>query len=213
MLFAARVIKRISQKIVSDVHNRAGLLTNRILPEFSFPDSNRKNVLIMVDSIKRSGAQRVACQVASALAVKCNVILLIYRENEHTYPLDPEVQLLCFPTFYYGNRERLNTLFVKAVKKKYRIDVSLSLLHRMNCLNVYSKGEECVIVSERNNPKLAFPETFPKCREIYDRADHVIFQTREVQSMFSERAQAHSSILPNPVSVTCPAAEDRKSVV
>lgn len=203
-------VKRVSGKIVSDVHTRAGIITHRIMPDLSFPDPNRKNVLIMVDSIKRCGAQRVACQAASILAEKCNVILLIFWEKEDTYPLDPRVQLVCIPTIYYGNRIRMGTIYTRALKEKYRIDLSLSLLHLMNCVNVYTKRGECVVVSERNNPKLAFPETFNKCKEIYDRADHVIFQTREVQSMFSKKTQAHSSILPNPVSVTCLAKDVRK---
>lgn len=203
-------VKRVSGKIVSDIHIRAGLGTYRNIPDLSFPDPERKNVLIMVDSIKRCGAQRVACQAASALAAKFNVILLICREREDTYSLDPRVQLVCLPTIYYGNRRKVAILYTRAIKEKYRIDISLSLLHQMNCLNLYSKGEECVIVSERNNPRLAYPETFSECKKIYDRADHVIFQTREVQSMFSEKAQAHSSILPNPVSVSCLAEDVRK---
>ena len=203
-------IKRVVRKIASDLFNRMGLVTHWNIPRCQLPDQNQRRVLILIDSLGRAGAQRVACQVASGLADMCSVVLLVYKRKEQTYPLDPRVQLICIPTFHYGQKERLYTRYVRAVKQLYRIDVSVSFLHHMNCLNIDSKGKDRVILSERNNPKLAYPDDFPKCREIYDRADYVIFQTEEVRSMFSETTRAHSCVLPNPVSVTCCADAERK---
>ena len=201
---------RVSRKAASDLYNRLGLLTHWNVPKIAFQDPEGKRVLILIDSIGRAGAQRVASYLASGLADKCSVVLMTYRENEKTYRTDPRVHLMCMPKFNYGRKEKLYARYLRNVKKIYQIDVSLSMLYIMNCLNVCTKGEERVIVSERNNPMIAYPDRYQKCREIYDQADHVIFQTEEVRSMFSETTRAHSSVLPNPVSVTCYAGDTRK---
>lgn len=203
-------VVRVSRKATSDLYNRLGLLTHWNVPRIVYKDPEKKKVLILIDSIGRAGAQRVASNLAAGLADKCNVVLMTYREKENTYRIDPRVHLICMPKYYYGRQERLHIRYLRNVKRVYQIDVSLSMLHTMNCLNVYTKGRDRVIVSERNNPRLAYPDTYQKCREIYDQADHVIFQTEEVRSMFSETARAHSSVLPNPVSVTCYAENIRK---
>lgn len=210
---AQRCVKaaaRMKRKAASDLYNRLGLMTHWNVPDIEFQNREGKRVLILIDSLGRAGAQRVACHLASGLADKCNVVLMIYNDKEKTYHIDSRVHLICMPKFYYGRTEKLYAGYLRNVKRIYRIDVSLSMLHRMNCLNVYTKGRERVIVSERNNPKLAFPDEYPRCREIYDQADHVVFQTQEVRSMFSETTMAHSSVLPNPVSVTCYAGSIRK---
>lgn len=206
----ASTVRRIIRKLYSDIYNRTGLITHWNIPEFDFPDPGKKKILIMIDSLGRAGAQRVACLLASGLAEKCCVVLLVYKKKAQIYPVDKRVKLIYMPTFYYGNKEKANTKYVSALKKAYRIDTAVSLLHQMNLLNVFSKGEERVIVSERNNPKLAYPDDFPVCQDIYGRADYVIFQTKEVQGMFDESIRDHSCVLPNPVSVTCHAKDIRK---
>ena len=201
---------RIAKKVCSDLYNRLGLITRRSIPGMSFPDPKKKRVLIMVDSLNRAGAQRVACHLASGLADRCDVILLVSRIKDPSYPVSPRVHLICLPKLYYGKKEDFAVRYLKALKKACQIDVSLSMMHRMNVLNLDSRSGERVIVSERNNPMLSIPEKYPECREVYDRADYVVFQTEEVRSMFSPITQAHSCVLPNPVSVTCCAEDVRK---
>ena len=203
-------LKRVSGKVLSDLYNRLGLVTHWNIPKSIFPNGKREKVLIMIDSLGRAGSQRVVSYLAAELADECDVVLLIYRKKEHTYPIDPRVQLICMPHCHYGNKVKFNTGYIRELKRLHRIDVSISFLHTMNYLNVYSKGKERVILSERNNPKLAFPNEYPKYRKLYDQADYVIFQTEEVRGLFSETTQKHSCILPNPVSVTCCAAAVRK---
>ena len=164
----AGIVTRVFRKAVSDLYNRLGLLTYWNIPSITFQDKEKKRVLILIDSVRRAGAQRVACYVASGLADQCDVVLMTYRDKEKTYSIDPRVHLICMPKFYYGRKEKLYVRYVRNVKRKYRIDTALSMLHLMNCMNVYTKGRERVIVSERNNPMLAFPDEYAKCREIYD---------------------------------------------
>ena len=205
-----RAGRRVAGKLSSDAYLWLGLITHWSFPKPEFPDDGRKRVLILIDSDSRGGAQRVAFRLAAALADKCHVTLLIGSRKGAAYPVDPRVRLLYLPNFQYGSKERGNLRYIRELKKLYRIDTAVSFLRNMNRMNVATKGKERVIVSERNNPKLAFPEEFPLYRRLYEQADHVIFQTEEVRAMFSEKARAHSSVLPNPVSVSCLAAEQRR---
>lgn len=178
--------------------------------EPSLPDNGRKNVLILVSHLGQGGAQRVISYLVPALADTCNVYVLTAKDYEICYPMDSRAVLLCLPQMDYDRIYCFSAEYLRLVKQKYRIDISLSFLFPMNRLNVLSKGKERILVSERNNPKIAAPEDFQKTCLYYALADHVIFQTREVQSFYGRRTQAHSSILPNPVSVSCPASAVRK---
>lgn len=169
-------------------------------------DGRKKNILVMVNSLSRGGAQRVACRLASGLTAQYNVALLYGSNARYCYPLDPNVEVLTIPALNFDPGEIVSRLMVRTIKKNLQIDLAISLMLRMNQLNVLSKGKERVIVSERNNPVLAHPETFGETKKIYARADHVVFQTREVQSLYDSKTQAHSTVLPNPVSVSVEAA-------
>lgn len=175
--------------------------------------NGKKNVLILISKPGGGGAERVACFVASGLAETCNVTMLCLHEYGNAYPLDERVQRFCIPHFAAGLQRLERIQYVRAVKKKFRIDISISFLYLLNLLNVFSKGKERVIVSERNNPKLNAPKKFPMTRVLYAMADLVIFQTREVQDMYGKRVKKHSVILPNPVSVSCVASGVRKKKI
>ena len=203
-------VKRISCKVCSDLHNALMIVTHIGMPRPKQQQLGKANIMIMIATISRGGAERVAMQLASGLADDFNVVLLYNKERENQYQVDKRVQVIRMPTFCYDEKMILSRRYVREVKRIFHIDVSISLLHKMNCRNVYSKYKDYVIVSERNNPKLAYPENYALSKVIYDRADHVVFQTKEVQSMFSVKTQSHSSILPNPVTISC-LAEDRRA--
>ena len=172
--------------------------------------NGKKNVLIMTQKLNHGGAERVACNIASGLADSCNVTIMYEYDGVNRYDIDPRVQIIRWPKMRVNIFKLQQICYMRRLKRRFHTDVSLSLLYRMNLRNVLTKGKERVIVSERNNPKLREPENFNKIRWIYALADHVVFQTREVQSMFGRRTQAHSSILPNPVSIACLATDVRK---
>ena len=198
---------RAMKKLHSDIQSLRLMAKNdqHTIPEDW--DSEKKNVLVIVTSKSKGGAQRVACQVASGLTAHYNVALIFGSDARYFYPLDERVRLLHIPLLYFDPLDLIKTQMLRRLKQDLRIDLSISLLLNMNRLNVRSKGRDRVIVSERNNPAVAYPETFAETKRIYAKADHVVFQTREVQSLYDEQTRAHSSILPNPVSVHALAAE------
>ena len=197
-------IRRFLRKTSSDV-----AAVSQLPPPVHDVYNGRKNVLIMIPSIGGGGAERVACIVASYLAEFCNVTLVYEKEKENSYQIDPRVQVLRSHKFIFNSFMQL--YFLHNLKKKYRINVSISLMHKMNSRNVFSRHRDFVIVSERNNPKQNRPEEFSGTCVTNALADHVVFQTREVQAMYNRHIQAYSSILPNPVFVTCKASACRKA--
>ena len=177
----------------------------RPMPE----EDGRKHLLIMISSMKREGSQKVACLIASGLEEECDVTVLCGNRREDSFAVDERVKIETMPPFHYDLFRILSAFYVKKIKKSFGIDVSFSMLFGMNVLNVITRTGERVIVSERNDPRRAYPKRFIFTKFIYTFADHVVFQTEEVRSMYSRRVRAHSSILPNPVSVSCMAGESR----
>ncbi len=205
---------RAIKKLTRDIQSVKQVILNRQLAFPEMWDSSKRNVLIMVTSISKGGAQRVACQLASGLSEQFNVILIFGCDARYCYPLAEKVVLRHIPILYFDPFDLIKCHMVRTLKKRTKIDVSISLLLKMNRINVRSKQGERVIVSERNNPAVAYPETFNETKHIYSKADHVVFQTREVQSLYDLKTQSHSSVLPNPVSVqTLAEPKARKKIV
>ena len=174
---------------------------------------NRRNVLIMIHALYGGGSERVACNLASALAETCHVTIVYCNETEQTYPLDPRCETVKMP-WRSGSRwgipgkcaaylERIR--FVRRLKKKRNIDVSVSFLIQMSMINVLSRYREKVVTSERANPRKYQPQWFNRTRFIYAVSDYVIFQSEQVRSLYGKRIQSHSSVIANPVFVNCPA--------
>ncbi len=181
----------------------------RRVPELTLCE-NKKTVMIMLSDFCRGGAERVACHVAAGLADSCNVILLYAAGFEEQYEIDSRVKVICLPDFYYDFKGAFSSSYIRKIKKAYRIDVSLSFMYRMNRLNLLSKSGEFAVVSERNNPRQTRPEHFRGTKIIYALADYVVFQSEEVRAMYRQTVHVHSSVLPNPVAVSCLASNVRK---
>ena len=179
---------------------------------------DKKTVLVMIDSLSGGGAERVATILASALSGDYNVALLSTKEDSPRYPIDAKVKLLLMRQILRDGvqlnnyvRKRVLRTLVKILKKRLRVDVSISFLYEMNYLNVSSKVSDKVVCCERNNPFKGPRDSLrvEQIKSIYEQADHVVFQTEDVRSLFSDSIKEHSSILHNPISV----ARERKTVV
>ncbi len=167
----------------------------------------RKTVLVMVHAVSGGGAERVASILASELTARYHVLLLYFFPRENEYPVSTEVERICIPwgRMYLDDRfGRWIARYVRLLKKRRRVDLSISFLFAMNALNAESRAADRVILCERNNPvKSRDAVRFDRITELYRRADHVVFQSAAVRGLFPEEVKAHSTILPNPVSVSC----------
>lgn len=95
-------VKRIIRKTSSDSRNIIGTITHIGIPRPgpAFLDSDKINVMIMINSISRGGAERVAVELASGFADDFNVVLLYNKENEYQYKIDQRVRLIRMPVFF-----------------------------------------------------------------------------------------------------------------
>lgn len=165
----------------------------------------KETVFVLVYSLYGGGAERIACILASALSENYHVVLGYLQEKEKSYPVSESVELIHVPRFggEAKKRDRLRAEYVRRLKASRNTVASVSLMFTMNRINVLSRGTEKVICSERNSPAKREPERMPMIREIYAQADHVVFQSALVRDLFDEKVRAHSTILPNPVAVSC----------
>lgn len=176
----------------------------------------RPTLMIMSYSLYGGGAERVASILASGFAKKYHVILLYIEEKKNQYPLDPSVEKILMPSFGADTLEDYQTWqkrYVRQVKRKKRVRISLSMMYQMNKWNVETKGHEIVICAERNNPAKREPENMETIRKLYEKADHVVFQTAAVRDLFGAEVKAHSSILPNPIEVSCMCTQESLRIV
>lgn len=177
--------------------------------------NEKPGVLIMCSSLYGGGAERVACRLAQGLSERYRVIMLYIQDKGQTYTLPPEVSVIAMPPFR-GTWETVleNRIeFTRQVKSILKIKTAISFMFTMNKMNVRSGEHTRVICSERNNPAKRDPEHLREIEGIYEAADHVVFQSETVRGLFSRKVREHSSIILNPVEVSCSRSESRHRIV
>ena len=194
---------------------RGSGLSERLFPQMERPipaaeaetlPDGRPVLLILCASLYGGGAERVACRLANGLSRRWEVWFLYLRDKGESYPLDPAVHTVATPFFPCENREELaekRAGFIREVKRTLDPAATISFLFTMNRINVETPGRGLVICSERNSPVKRDPGRLAEIERFYEKADHVVFQSETVRGVFSERVRTHSTVLPNPVGVTC----------
>lgn len=173
----------------------------------------RKTVFVMIHALSGGGAERVGTILASELTAYYHVVLLYREKRNDPFPISPEVDTMFVPSSWKPEKESgWFPRYIKALKKRQGACVSISLLYYMNALNVSSRANDKIICSERNNPTKNEYDVgrFDHIQLLYERADHVVFQSTTVRDLFNDKVKSHCSILPNPVGVTCLRKEKTK---
>lgn len=197
------------RKGLKKIRNEIRALQIFLKGDFVRPHFDGKKVLfIMIGSLNRGGAQRVASVLASELSDYYHVSLLIRRDEEKAYPLDEKVEVIKLPN--RGLNSKQFRRYVILLKKLRRPVASISFMFDSNGMNIWGRCKCKKICCERNNPAKKMPELFDETVEQYRKADHVIFQSEIVRDLYDENIKDHSTILPNPVSVTCYASPETR---
>ena len=169
--------------------------------------TDMKKVFVMTHALDHGGAERVATVLASELAKQYHVVIIAARRGgRNTYPLYSGVEVMYVPGILdiSGRYVKYLSRYMHVLKKSQNVYASISFLYHMNLLNVESRAEDKVICCERNNPqKTEDSFRFEEIQQIYEHADHVVFQSSIVRDLFNENVRGHCSILPNPVGVAC----------
>lgn len=113
-----------------------------------------KNIAIIITKLNGGGAERCASNLSIELSKEYNVKLIVFDSTNLTYPYGGELVDLNIRNSKGLFVKIINVirrvLKVRAIKKKYRIDCSISLLDGPNLVNVLSSCGEKTIVSVRN---------------------------------------------------------------
>lgn len=111
----------------------------------------KKNLLLIVPSLRHGGQERVAVNTVAILKSDYNVTLVVFTMNEAVYNVECQAIDLDIPArngYYYKllnifrRRRSLNKL-----KRELKIDVSISFGNSANLANVLSKDSDKTIVS------------------------------------------------------------------
>lgn len=181
-------------------------------------------VVILTNVLSNGGVQRVAVTLANALSVRHEVYLITFS-HESTYSLSDRVK---FISVGYGKMRKRGLLgpfsvmlarargwiFFTRFRLRERPDATLSFLHGADLFNLLTpKGGGKRIMSERNNPRHKDKAYFREARFMFRFADKVVFQSETVRNMYPAAIRRKGVVIPNPVSVSCKAAESRKKIV
>ena len=113
------------------------------------------NIMIIIPSLSGGGAERVAITLASELHKnhKVNIVTYFEAKDKYAYPSDIHVDCL--------NKGRIDNpvqkvshtvsriMWLRRLKKRYKIECSISLLPTPNFENVLSKVNDKIIISIR----------------------------------------------------------------
>ena len=164
--------------------------------------TDKKRIMFIISNLAGGGAERVTANLCNALCKTYQVCLLTLFQHPDAYALDDRVERLDFEGRGFFPR----LFWVRKMKRILRPQATISMLQIPNLLNVLT-GKEFSITSERADPQVTGGRYYRLDKFTYSRADHIVFQSRRVQHMFSKRIRRKSSIILNPVCVRQHAAE------
>ena len=119
-------------------------------------DIKGKNILMIIPNLDFGGAQRSFCSLANELDKKHNVYICVFNTIDGiAFKHTPQVIDLAIPggqnmiskIFRFGTRYRE----IRALKRRLRIDTTISYLEGANYLNILTKGRDKVVVSVRGS--------------------------------------------------------------
>lgn len=110
---------------------------------------NKKNIAIIIGSLKGGGAERIAGLLSIELTNNYNVFLFVRDVEEINYSYGGKMVPFCDAYNSTNDNEYLVETVLRILKKKYKIDVAISFLDTMNIANIRSAEGEKIIISSR----------------------------------------------------------------
>jgi glycosyltransferase involved in cell wall biosynthesis len=146
-----------------------------------------ETISIIIQKLSGGGAERVAANMSCELSKHYNVKLIVFDASDVTYRSGGELIDLALPPKKTSVGRILNTinrsLKIRKIKRENQVKCSISLLEGANLVNVFSRYEDRVIVSERNMASFFINRKTAYLRErfIIKKADKIVALSERVK--------------------------------
>lgn len=145
-----------------------------------------KNIAIMISKLNDGGAEKVAANLSLELPSEYKIYIFLFDDEKIAYPYNGEIVKIknnisyniigkCFDVFR-------RIIEIRKLKKKYKIDITISHLSGMNFYNILSKVNDKVIITEHsyvNKKGLSWKKLI--FRKLYNRADKIVTVSNGVE--------------------------------
>lgn len=117
-----------------------------------------KNIAIIINSLSAGGAERIAGLLSICLSKYYNIYFFLKQTERIDYAHKGTIVSMDGET---GGIDRTLEYELCELKKKYKIDVSISFLETMNFANIRSRGADRVIVCEHSTYGTEYRRIYP----------------------------------------------------
>lgn len=169
------------------------------------------NLLFMIGSLGRGGAERVVCTLANGLVRKdISITIVTLASSKTSYRLDNRIKhiSLSHVKSIKGLSTLKKVLLIRKHVKLSNYDMCISFTTKVNTVALLSiiGLKQKIIVSERNDPYRDPVDKLSRLlrRILYRFADGYVFQTEDARDYFSKKIQNKGQIIPNPVNEYLP---------
>lgn len=142
----------------------------------------KKNIALIIPSLRGGGAERTVSRLSFALKKDYNLYVIIFNNKSVKFAVEGKVIDLQIPA---TNNITLKLIYffkkiikLRKIKRQYKIDVSISFMEGPNITNILSRVDDKVYISVRNllSKSSRGWEIFywPFIRLLYNRSDQII---------------------------------------
>lgn len=132
-----------------------------------------KSIALLVQNLNNGGAERTASNLALILAKTYDVHLILFDGTKCSYPIAGTLHDLQLPPRsgtvgkFFNLLRRIRR--VRSIKKQAHITCSISFLDGANLVNIYSRCEDRIVTSIRNQMSLSSGDKSGKQKQILKR--------------------------------------------
>ncbi len=110
----------------------------------------KKNIMFIIGQLRNGGAERVICNLCNDLKDDYNINLVVRTMKEYDSIYIPDVNIIELEELSNRYTKLFGILKLRHLKKKLKIDTTISFHLKYNIYNYLSKYKDKVIVSIRN---------------------------------------------------------------
>ena len=130
-----------------------------------------KNIAILIPTLYGGGAERIAGLLSLYLSRRYNVYIFVEDTDNIAYDYGGTLLNIAVNGAYEDEET------IREYKEKYKIDCTISFLEKMNLMNIRTKRNDLVIISERRSNGEIEPYSYgleTRIRQWYPYADKIV---------------------------------------